>query len=1259
MSVGGGGGGGLVKPVSIVYEAQDRITPTLKTIERSHTDLEKAGEKTWAGLSRAIDVTGQRVDGLGEKTEKLKQTLGADLTLAIQGLQQSAGQLSSGIQALVDRSSQLTTVSVAFDRLTQSAGMSSDALLQRLRAATKGTVDDLELMKQANTGAFLAGKEIMDQLPGLFEVAQASAKATGQSVEYLTQSLVTGIGRESKLILDNLGLTINMDQVHQDYARTLGKTTEQLSATERRQALVNEVLRQGAAIIDAAGAAGETMAEKMHSAETSLQNLQDWASKAAGKLPGVSEGLTAIGIALKGIEKFSPIIMGLNSAAQLGGTLGLLGRGAGTAGAAAGAAETAAGGGAAASVGLGAAVPWLAAGIVGVAELEDLLNGLHELYLQNTADETAAQDAQLKSIRDKMRAMDASLQETRKNAARSLKELQDSMLPSEKYTFERFVLGETPEEAAQNLAKVRRAFDDYILSQKMEGADWQAAQRQFGQHLRDIRAHTEAGPGRDKALENEIVKYAQEMRIDPAAALRIAEDEDKRWKQRQQQRTKDRERAAKEEQRAVEQANKEREREAERQRKEAERAQRETMKTIGEARKLAMQDELKDLQERSKALETGIKGWYDTHEYISMADKATVDFSHSATQALDEYAAKAREVAAGVQESGLFRFQLSGMQLSKFGAGARQREAIRDQLGPAPKLDGFVQAQVTPGDRYVNNYEPVDVQRAVAEYEQIQQRIQQLQTALERQPPAVEALRDAFARTNVDLTQTTDVMAVATETLGGQAQAVQETIQPLADAREQFDLAGASIKDVGRSMGRIGLAGSNLKGDLDGAAGAVIDFGTKVGDDKTGAVGKLGAFGTAFDTARGKVGAFRDSLTKAPDGLDLHLVKIRDRLSGGKDSVGAALDTFGIKIGALPDSSPYKAFRQWFDDVASSINSVTSALPGLTNNLAPVAAPMAALAAPTQQVAGAMGHLAGGDLASVASDFSKLGTGADQTDKAFTHLGGSQSPISGMRTEMSNLASGGELTSLRLKLDGLRTDILEKLGTANGAGAFYDVGKGVADLTAKVGTAGTAGTLAGTLNSLYPSAGAGPLGFAITGFDSWKTSTAALASGSTSVPALSSAVSGLISSLNGIKASRTAQNSTLQFPGPGLRTTGAPPWEKFQSILDPRQNYASSADLSDAIRTRYTDVNFAAEELKKYWEATILPTQGAAARSMAAGPALPAGGAAGGGISITLQINNPVLTHQRAVDDLAERISRKLGRQLASTQGMSRLVGRI
>ena len=78
-------------------------------------------------------------------------------------------------------------------------------LLDDLRRATRGAVSDLQLMQVAVKASNF--QIPLEQLSSLLSFASARALQTGESIDYLTDSIVLGIGRKSPLILDNLGIS--------------------------------------------------------------------------------------------------------------------------------------------------------------------------------------------------------------------------------------------------------------------------------------------------------------------------------------------------------------------------------------------------------------------------------------------------------------------------------------------------------------------------------------------------------------------------------------------------------------------------------------------------------------------------------------------------------------------------------------------------------------------------------------------------------------------------------------------------------------------------------------------------------------------------------------------------------------------------------------------------------------------------------------------------------------------------------------------
>lgn len=87
----------------------------------------------------------------------------------------------------------------AFERIAPAGTM------EDLKKATAGTVSELELMKRAVSAKNLGLP--VENLAKLFEFATKRAQETGESVDFLVNSIVTGIGRKSPLILDNLGIS--------------------------------------------------------------------------------------------------------------------------------------------------------------------------------------------------------------------------------------------------------------------------------------------------------------------------------------------------------------------------------------------------------------------------------------------------------------------------------------------------------------------------------------------------------------------------------------------------------------------------------------------------------------------------------------------------------------------------------------------------------------------------------------------------------------------------------------------------------------------------------------------------------------------------------------------------------------------------------------------------------------------------------------------------------------------------------------------
>ena len=166
----------------------------------------------------------------------------------------------------------------SFDNLMASMNMAPD-ILNQMRAASLNTVDDLTLMSSTMTlvagTSDKLGSAMVNAAPELLRIAKAANKLNPSlgDTAFLYNSLATGIKRSSPLILDNLGLTVKVSAANEAYAKSVGKTVEELSAEEKQMALLEAALDAGSRMMEQAGGSAKSMADDFLEAETRIKNI--------------------------------------------------------------------------------------------------------------------------------------------------------------------------------------------------------------------------------------------------------------------------------------------------------------------------------------------------------------------------------------------------------------------------------------------------------------------------------------------------------------------------------------------------------------------------------------------------------------------------------------------------------------------------------------------------------------------------------------------------------------------------------------------------------------------------------------------------------------------------------------------------------------------------------------------------------------------------------------------------------------------------
>lgn len=169
----------------------------------------------------------------------------------------------------------LEGIQKAFDGIAESTGKSATEVLDNLRASSAGMITNRDLMKSYNTAAQLVSKTFANQLPDAMQYLTKISAATGQDVGFMLDSLVKGVGRVSPMILDNLGVQVNLTEATTAYAAEIGKSVDQLTKQEQQTAIMNATLAKlkenTASMPDVVGTAGAGFA----AFEARISNLRD------------------------------------------------------------------------------------------------------------------------------------------------------------------------------------------------------------------------------------------------------------------------------------------------------------------------------------------------------------------------------------------------------------------------------------------------------------------------------------------------------------------------------------------------------------------------------------------------------------------------------------------------------------------------------------------------------------------------------------------------------------------------------------------------------------------------------------------------------------------------------------------------------------------------------------------------------------------------------------------------------------------------
>lgn len=225
-------------------EARDRSERKKKWLEEQkklEAEADEANGKRASGLSKLWS-------GLDDYVKKA-QGGWTNLNSKIQSV---TGVIGTGVGFLTGTLDKIKEVAQEYEKLNNQMTIlssqkgSGEIILQmeRLEEVTNGVVGKFDLLESVNKATSFGIDLTGGRLEKLVGVASKAAATMGTDLKDAFESLVVGTARQSMMILDNLGVMVDVTKANEEYAASIGKSKDQLTDVEQKTALLNQVLER-------------------------------------------------------------------------------------------------------------------------------------------------------------------------------------------------------------------------------------------------------------------------------------------------------------------------------------------------------------------------------------------------------------------------------------------------------------------------------------------------------------------------------------------------------------------------------------------------------------------------------------------------------------------------------------------------------------------------------------------------------------------------------------------------------------------------------------------------------------------------------------------------------------------------------------------------------------------------------------------------------------------------------------------------------
>jgi len=229
------------KNLKIVQKNVDKVTSSVNKASKATENLSNRSNSYNKGQKGVAQATSNSTKAFS----KMRSEIGGGSSGLVGAYATLAANLFAATAAFnaLRASSKVEELARGLELVGINAGRNLPKVAEGLREITNNAISTEQALRTAAIATSANFSD--DQLQRLTKVAKGASLALGRDLGDALDRLVRGTAKLEPEILDELGIFVRLDDAVAAYAITLGKTSEQLTDFERRQAFLNTAVEKG------------------------------------------------------------------------------------------------------------------------------------------------------------------------------------------------------------------------------------------------------------------------------------------------------------------------------------------------------------------------------------------------------------------------------------------------------------------------------------------------------------------------------------------------------------------------------------------------------------------------------------------------------------------------------------------------------------------------------------------------------------------------------------------------------------------------------------------------------------------------------------------------------------------------------------------------------------------------------------------------------------------------------------------------------